>query len=225
MKYPEVRDEFATIAALAAGNSISRFGDGELKMIYGNGYVREKPNLKLATELFNALTIERKGHVVGVPTMNPDGPKYPNWSKHEGRFEKVLTERAGGYYSAFITRPDSAPWISSEAYMRSVVALWQGKRVGIICEPDNKLLKLARATAGNVCHQACPTKGAFKEIDGYEDWVHRKRVDLALLCCGPTATILAWRLAGRGIQALDLGSAGGFLWKLYCAHTGEAEGE
>jgi hypothetical protein len=37
---------------------------------------------------------------------------------------------------------------------------------------------------------------------------------VTVLSVGPTATVLANRLAARGIQALDLGSAGGFLLRL-----------
>jgi len=35
-----------------------------------------------------------------------------------------------------------------------------------------------------------------------------------LLCLGPTATVLAWRLAKRGKWALDLGHIGMFMKRL-----------
>jgi len=42
-----------------------------------------------------------------------------------------------------------------------------------------------------------------------------------LLSCGPTATVLANRLTKYGIQAIDLGSIGGFLqrWRANRART------
>ena len=47
-RWPNVADEFATIERLRDGLSIGRWGDGEAKMMAGQGYVREEPNPMMA---------------------------------------------------------------------------------------------------------------------------------------------------------------------------------
>ncbi len=115
--YPEVRDEYATLKALRAGASIARIGDGELKLIHGAAAMREPANPKLARELLDILQRPVKGLLPGIPTLDPKGPKHINWLKHAVRFCQVLVPGVT-YYSAFITRPDSAPWISTNTFAR-----------------------------------------------------------------------------------------------------------
>jgi len=63
-------------------------------------------------------------------------------------------------------------------------------------------------------HVACPHSEAYGKIDELEQAIVETEPTIALLSCGPTATCLANRLALRGIQAIDVGSAGGYLLKL-----------
>ena len=90
MKYPSVIGEFETMQQVAAGKSLARFGDGELKLIFGSSYVREQGNLQLATELFEVLNTRTPNCLIGIPTMDPAGPKIGNWLKHQKRFERVI---------------------------------------------------------------------------------------------------------------------------------------
>lgn len=213
-KWPEVADEFETVRRLAAGASIARFGDGELKIIHGAGYSREPPHLALTTELAEVLQSSDDGLLVGIPTLDPRGPKYENWLRHEARFLAVLP--AGRRFaSAFITRPDSAPWIRTREYLELLLGCWRGRRVTVVCEKGSKLLPLLRATAGSLEHVLCPSYRAYSRIGALSLAVRHSSPELAVLSCGPTATCLARRLHGRGIQSLDLGSAGGFLLELF----------
>ena len=199
--------------AVAAGASIARFGDGEFKMIYGAGYVREPPNLRLSTELFETLKAEAPGLLIAIPTMDPAGPKFASWDRHRERFVRIVPEDAT-FYSAFVTRPDSAPWILTAEYLALVESVWAGRRVAIVCHGSNKLLQVVRATARSTVHIGCPFERAYSGIGRLEREVAGAGVDVAVLSVGPTATCLARRLHARGIQALDFGSAGGFLAKL-----------
>ena len=45
--YPAVAGEFETIDKVLQGVSLSRFGDGELKIMHGAGYSREPKNQDL----------------------------------------------------------------------------------------------------------------------------------------------------------------------------------
>ncbi len=212
--YPRVAGEFETVRRLLDGCSIARFGDGELKILEGKGYVREVQNPKLTKEMRRIIAEPRC--LIGIPTMDPAGPKYDGWLRHLERFRRYVSADDGrSYYSAFITRPDSAAdQLESAEYVRLLSALWTGReRVVVLSEPASKLLTFVRATAGSVVHIECPRHGAYSAIDALEAGIRRARPSIALLSCGPTATCLANRLAARGIQAIDLGSVGGLLMR------------
>ncbi|HOW93282.1 MAG TPA: GT-D fold domain-containing glycosyltransferase [Mycolicibacterium fallax] len=212
--YPLVKGEFDTVRRLLKGASIARFGDGELKILEGAGYSREVANGRLTSEMRMVAAMPNEGCLIAIPTMDPAGPKHQNWLRHEQRFCKYF-ERSDGcrYYSAFITRPDSAADnLESPEYFALISKLWAGRdRVVVLSEPSSKLLTCARAMATSVVHIECPSRAAYSVIDDLEAAVVAAEPSIALLSCGPTATCLANRLAGRGIQGVDLGSIGGLL--------------
>lgn len=211
--YPAVIGEFETVRELTKGKSIARFGDGELKILDGKEYVREERNAALTAELRAMVAAPHADCLIGIPTMDPAGPKYANWWCHAKRFCKYFHSRTGQqYYSSLITRPDSAPWIECRTYVELLTALWcQAARIAVVCERSSKLLPCIRQTDAVVKHIECPSHGAYAWIDDFERRVAQARPGIALLSCGPTASCLANRLASRGIQAVDMGSVGGFL--------------
>ncbi len=211
--YPKVVGEYHTVREILKGKSIARFGDGELKMMECKGYVRENADVTFAEEIRRVMWNPHKDCLVGIPTMDPDGPKFPNWSKHAKRFMKYIERADEGmvFYSAFISRPDSAPWIERQKFVDLLLKLWAGKRATIVCEQNSKLLTAVKRTAAAVTHIECPSHGAYEWITHYERRITNDPPEVAILSCGPTATCLANRLAKRGVQALDMGSIGGFL--------------
>jgi hypothetical protein len=222
VRYPaDVADEFATMRAVRDGASLARFGDGELKMMHGAGYVRQAGSPAIAAELRGVLNAPAPGCLVGIPTLHPDGPKIANWLRHRKRFEAVMTRKTGGWYSAFVTRPDSAPWIETPDYFELVTSVWRGRDVVAVCEPSNKLLPVLHATAGTVRHVVCPSEQCYGILDRLfaAVVVHGPPGALAVLCHGVTATVLANRLADAGTQALDFGSGGGLMARLMDAPT------
>lgn len=211
--YPAVAGEFETIDKLLKGFSLARFGDGELKIIHGAGYSREPSNQRLTEELRESFLNPYRRCLVGIPTMDPRGPKYENWTRHAARFNAIAVP-GYPYVSAFVTRPDSAPWINCREYAEKVQAIWAGKRVAVVCEDSGSMVKTVRLAARRVAHITCRRHRAFARIDKLEQKVMRADPDVAILCAGPTASCLANRLSMRGVQAIDLGSAGQFLGKL-----------
>jgi len=218
MSYPAVFNEMETVRMLQQGFSVSRFGDGEFKMIDGAGYVREPPNKKLAHELRQVLRKPPPTLLRAIPTMDPRGPKYPTWKKHTERFAHLLRRTKGPFYSAFISRPDSAPWIRTREFAEEFAKLWRDKQVWLLAEADSKALTLMGRTAGSVFHTVCPSHRAYALIDEYELVCVDEKPDIAILSCGMTATCLAARLARRGIQAIDFGSGGKYLLELLNAN-------
>lgn len=217
MSYPAVKGEYETLELLVQQQySIARFGDGEFKLIDGYGYVREPANRELARELKEVLQSPSPRCLVGIPTMDPKGPKIDNWLARRERMQRHVQ---GGrkFVSAFITRPDSAPWIETLAFCERLQELWTGKRVVLIAESTSKLPRLVEPKAKRFEHILCPRYEAYALIDAFEQMLQGRRPDLALLSCGPTATCLANRLARSGIHAIDIGSAGGFLSRVLLA--------
>jgi hypothetical protein len=214
--YPPVYGELATLDAILAGKSIARFGDGELKLIDGAGYVRQSASPKLAAELRSILHSPHENCLAAIPTLDPNGPKYFNWLRHRDRFARVLDSGRAPipYYSAFVTRPDSAPWIYTVSFARRFEQVWRGKTVAVLSEAGNSIVDVALPAARKLKLICCPSREAYDEIDVLEKAVVRAKPEVALLSCGPTATCLANRLSARGIHAVDIGSAGGYLRKL-----------
>lgn len=212
-RYPKVLDEFRTVKAILTGKSIARFGDGELKMATGFSYIREPASKHMARELMSILTKPHPSCLVGVPTMVKSGPKYPNWKRHRDRFQAVLSPDVE-YVSAFITRPDSAPWIRTKEFVQLLAGAWIGKKAVVLCEKDGSMLRTVRRTNSEAIWIECPHERAYRHISDYEKQIKALSPDVAILSCGPTATCLAHRLSKLGIQALDLGSAGKFLGEL-----------
>lgn len=208
-KYPKVHDEWATLKKLQQGFSIARFGDGELKMATGKEYVREKANRGMAKELNAILTKPDPRCLVGIWPYNPESPKYASMSRHRERFKTVLSPKVA-YYSSLISRPDSAPWIRTHEYALEFQKLWLGRKAVLICEKDSG----AKRAVDYEEWIECPSSGAYAEIDDYVKIAEVLKPDVVIAACGPTATCLAHRLAVRGIQAIDFGSAGSFLAKL-----------
>lgn len=213
--YPKVKDEFATVVKLREGYSIARFGDGELKIMDGAGYAREPANANLTQEVREVFMCPSGSLLLGVPTMNQDGPKGKNWLRHEERFKSYM-KPGYQYYSAFISRPDSAPWIRNPAYALLLETIWlQHPVVAVVCEKDGSILPTVRMHHATVKHIECPLREAYKEIDNLQDAVVKSNAGLAIISAGPTATCLAARLCRQNnIMAIDMGSAGGFLGKL-----------
>lgn len=212
MKYPAVMSENETLYQLERGKSIARIGDGELKLMCGEDQMREPRNVKLAKELRDIALFGRKGLVVGIPTMDKYGPKYLNWIRHRDRFQTMLDPRLT-YGSAFISRPDSAPWINSKVYAEHFEKMWAGKRVALVAEEGTAIHRLVQRKASYLELFICPHRETYSQIDKLEGYVRGYDPDIALLSCGPAATCLAARLVGA-TQALDVGSCGGFLLKL-----------
>jgi hypothetical protein len=214
MSWPAVHNEFETLAKLKQGFSIARFGDGEFKMMDGAGYVREPPNAKLANELRNVLRTPHKMCLRGIPTFDSRSPKFKTWVKHTARFTRLMRKTKGPFYSAFISRPDSAPWIRNREFALEFVKLWEGKRVAVLCEPDSGTLRaLGLSSPAMFEHIECPHSEAYARIDEFEKKLIRNGPEIVILSCGMTATCLANRLVRHGIQAIDFGSGGSFIAK------------
>lgn len=154
---------------------------------------------------------------------NPYGgtPRKENWRSYERLAINIGPQEYG---SAFITRPDSAPWIDSASYWDRIRDLWRGKDVTLVKGSERSLrLGMMHDAASvrevwgcyaNAYNSRTPHKNdrpdAIKTIDGLMDAVG-KPSGTVLLCLGPTATVMAARFAKIGVHAVDVGHLGMFM--------------
>jgi hypothetical protein len=215
MHYPRVLSENATLDLVLKGKSIARFGDGEFKIAKGGACVSQIADKKLAEELSSILLSNDKQCLVGVPTMDPAGPKYAHWARYKHIYPRQMSPKKE-YASAFISRPDSAPWIDCKDYFDRMQQLWEGREVALVgCgERSIKTDFLLQTGAAAVAFIPCARRDAYAQIDELEAAVLKTKFDRAILCAGPTATCLAMRLSRKGVHAIDLGHVGMF-WRGY----------
>lgn len=214
MKYPTVRSEEETLREVLAGRSLARYGDGEFRLVGGSDCVSQVTTKELAAEL--ALILKAPGDcLVGIPRLDKRSPKIANWRKYERIYPRYLSDDKI-YYSAFISRPDSAPWINTPRFFDDVESLWANQEIALVYGTDRSLSASFPAMRGaaKIHSILCDRRDAYRQIGELTEAVIRTGAKRAILCCGATATCMAWRLAERGIHAVDLGHVGQ-LWRPY----------
>lgn len=210
MKYPAlpmIVSEDETLAACAK-MSIARYGDGELRLAIGRACSSQRGNDALRRELERILTLPTDGLMVGIPNFEKT-PRQDVWTKYAGQPFLALYTLLG-YGSSFITRPDNAPWIDRPDYWNKVRALWQGKDITLVVGDEKSITRGMLLGANSVRSVMGPRQHAYTQIDTIEEQIGRPG-GTVLLCLGATATVLAGRLARKGVHALDLGHIGMFM--------------
>lgn len=217
--YPNVLGEFDTLAAVVGGRSIARYGDGEFKMAaHGAGIKSQEAHPALSARLTEILR-ESGDCLVGIPNIheviasNPNQDKVKFWRK-QFQFRGLLTDRE--YVSSFITRPDSAPWIDTPDYWALLESLWKGQDVTLVRGSGKsftaeRLMASGARSVVEVIPRAAPNGRQQHAWAQYNQLLKRiGRPKRALLCLGPTATVMAVDLCAKGVHAIDLGHAGMF---------------
>ena len=195
-----VLSELATMTEVAQGTSLARFGHGELAIMMKEDAEHQKYSRRLELELRDILEVSPC--LLAAPPFDPPG--WDGFLKNHGN--RINDGR--WYGSSFVSRGDWVPW--TRAYRKLVRGLWRGRKIVLVAPEPIRLIK-----AYSVNHQWVPKENSFECIDRTErivvDFATHSDVGLVLLSCGPTATILADRLARKGIWAVDLGNFGKFL--------------
>lgn len=205
-------------------SSVSRFGDGELKWIYGidqDSFQRNDKNL--GEQLKKVIKSNQKNCLICVPPIF-DGLKLftndaaffweKNYIRYSNKWRSLLTLKRV-YFNANITRPymeyknkDNSSKIFSywkDIFKNRNIIVVEGKytRFGV----QNDFL----VTAKNVRRIICPNENAFEKITEIEKSILRNckgiNAPLVLVALGPTATVIAYDLCNKGIQVIDIGHA------------------
>lgn len=221
MKFRKCLTEAETLERAIAGENLARFGDGEFNLAVGRNCVSQAANPKLQAELCQILLQAPKRCLPCLPDPYGGTPKTANWQKFE-RYNLTLGKQVFG--SAFITRPDSAPWIDTTEYWSRIRTLWGGKDITLVLGSRRSLHSAMLEDAASVreiwgtYRDAYASPGgdrrdhpaALRSIDELIEAIGRP-IGPVLLCLGPTATVMAARLAPLGVHAIDLGHLGLFM--------------
>lgn len=212
--YPKVLSEEETLERVLGGQSIARYGDGELKLMLGRDCVSQLALAPLISEL-RAIMCLPSAVLVGIPTLDPRCPKLANWQKLAPKFEPLITSKKE-YGSAFITRPDNAPWINTPSFFDKIESLWRGQTVTFVGNGKRSLTAefLKMTGAKQVDWVVSAYRDAYKNIEQLEREIIEKDNTRVIMCAGATATCLAARLAEQDFHAIDLGHIGMF-WRRY----------
>ena len=207
----KILSETETLEAAHAGRSISRFGDGELKLAMGRDAKSQRHHPALQERLRDILRSPQWGPLVCLPAANPRSPKFGLWQTFNQPPYSDLYNAKGVYGSAFITRPDSAPWIDTDAFWERVKDLWRGRDVVLVRGSSKSFTgPELEKDAKSVEEILAPRQHAWEESDAlFQRLKNEKR--RVILSLGATATVLAFFLGIEGVHALDLGHGAMFM--------------
>lgn len=199
--------EFETLEAAHAGKSIARFGDGELKLATGRSAKSQMADPMLERRLKEILAAPAGPCLVCLPLANPRSPKFKFWLEYDRANFTKLYRKDGVYGSAFITRPDSAPWIDTDAYWNRVTDLWRGRDVVLVRGSTKSFTAGELKEATSVEEIVALRQHAFVDYEALfrRLMIEKRRV---LICLGATASVLSYFLGREGVHALDLGHIG-----------------
>lgn len=220
-KVPKVASIRETILyILDTGCSVSRFGDAEMKVIHQDNIGYQTNSNELTLKLLDVLNKPIPNHITclidafdNLDQYDDHHKKFLRWHLSYYRkiwYQYLLKDRQ--YYNAFISRCYLMYKDKSHAgeYFDMLKQIWAGKNILLV-----EGLK-SRLGVGNDLFADCkqikrilgPQVGAFSKYDDILTEVLRYPADkwLVILALGPTATVLAYDLAQKGYQAIDIGN-------------------
>lgn len=219
---PRIMTSEETIHQLAEeGQSLGRFGDGEMMLIQNSGdltFQRRDP--MLAERLSQVLSSKEERFLVGLPlvftkkdlhTRNASSADFwkNNLSNTRWEWYRRIDFRRSYANSTFtrnyLTLKDKS---ASENYFAQVRAIWEQRRV-LMVEGEKSRVGVGNPLFSNaleVKRIICPSENAFSCYQQILDAVRKLSKDhLVLISLGPTATVLAFDLFQNGYQAIDIG--------------------
>lgn len=200
--------------------SLSRFGDGEIKLADNRDISFQKADPVLCEKLRTVLHSENEGFLVCVPDvfksteyMTESTSEY--WEKHLSQFRPVwygLLTSKKPYGNAFLSRCYMILKDKSRSgyYFELMKKLWDGKDI-LLIEGEKSRLGIGNDLfdgAKSVQRILGPVSGAFGKYDELFSLAKEYGKDkLILLALGPTSSVMAYELWQQGFYAVDIGHA------------------
>ena len=202
--------------------SVARFGDGELLAMIGYKSPYFQPrHKKLAKELRAVASSDLPSLLVCLPDVFDAARNQARFVEKTVRFWQKSLALYGYYWKTRFPRAFYGDALMTRFYIilkdKSQVAatiqqlqtLWQGRDV-VFVEGEQSRLGVGNDLfdqAASIQRILAPSLDAYSKIDEIEQYItaNLSKDQLILLALGPTATVLAWRLAKAGFQAIDIG--------------------
>ena len=199
--------------------SLSRFGDGELNLIWGEDIGFQKYDEKLANRLKEILGSNREKMLIAIPDVFDSLDEYSSevdvkyWRRqlifNRWKWYKYM-DMSNIYYNAFISRPYIIYRDRSNSYekFQLVKRIWDKKDI-LIVEGKESRLGIGNDLFNN-CNSMkrilCPSENCFLKYNQILRSVKKNiNSELVLIALGPTASVLAYDLNESNIQAVDIG--------------------
>ena len=199
-------------------SSIARFGDGEAAIMLGQSINYQQYDPQLAEELkFIVKQQSNPQLVIGLQegiknrfSFVPEALAF--WRQYLEDYEEFYLEYCHNpwYGSTFISRPyiDFLDKSKSKSQFEKLKKIWEGRDILIVegytsrSGVGNDLFDGAKSIKRIIC----PSRNAYsKKTEIMEEILKHSEGRLILLMLGPTAKVLAYQLASKGIQAIDIG--------------------
>lgn len=202
----KILTEDETLDIALSGRSISRVGEGELKLTVRGWNLKSQPHSPELEREMRQLITTPGAALICLPRNFEGMPNEPFWRRFENpAFAPLYT--LPEYGSAFISRPDMVNAIDRPDYWAKCRALWAGKDVTLV---GHGLKVLRMPEAASVRLVRCAPIDAYAEIDRLEAEIGTPAGPV-FLAAGCAATVLAVRLAAKGVHAIDVGHLGAFM--------------
>ncbi len=212
-----------TIDKLINSNcSMSRFGDGELAMIFGGDICFQKKDAMLSKRLKEVLLSDDENLLIGIPRLYDSLWNVNFYSKqsirkffgrNNDRILSLLNEEKD-YYSADFTQQYVllSDYVKEtfdfENYFNKIRCIWDNKDITIVCGDRvfNNIENNIFDNAKSIEYIYAPTVNAF---DSYDDILNKliktDKNKIIFIILGPTASVLVYDLAKSGFRAIDIG--------------------
>lgn len=219
LQVPIVKSSKETLNELINTNkSISRYGDGEFNLIFGEDLPFQVYSKELAKRMKEILLSNDDNIMVCIPDMYG---KLTQYAENEARFwrkyvvfhrEKMynVLDMNKVYYDTQVTRAYIGLKDKSncEEYFERFKKVWLNKDI-VIVEGAASRLGVGNDLfdgAKSIQRILCPVRDAFSKYETIKNnCLLQSKNKLFILALGPTATVLAYDLAKAGYRALDIG--------------------
>ena len=220
IKFIKIKTNDETInEILNTKKSISRFGDGELSIIFNGKVGFQDGNSKLAKRLKEILVSHNKNIMIGIPTQLSN--KLDEFTDYAKFFWKEYNKR--NLLKIFRLLDDKKTYYSSQ-FTRFYIDMKDKSSCGKTANKIKQIFKdrdllivegaQTRLGVGNDIFEGaksiqrilCPPTNAFDKYDEIlNTCLEFSKDKLVVIALGPSATVLAYDLGLKGYQALDLG--------------------
>lgn len=198
--------------------SLTRFGDGEFKIIHSKKIGFQEDNKELANKLKEVLNSKEQDIMICLPgtfiqtddMIEKSKMYWDNYLKQKRLtwYRDLNSKKI--YFNTQMTRLyiDYKDKSKSEERFEKLKSVWKDRDI-VIVEGEFSKLGVGNdlfKNTNSISRIICPSKNAFNKYNEILETV--KRVDkdkLILIALGPTATVLAYDLHLLGYQALDIG--------------------